>query len=111
LVEGVLRPQVHLVLPARLTDIEPGMCQVLLRCVQEIVTNAIKHSAANNLWIEVRRENDAVILEAHDDGQGAPVVSPGFGLRGMRDRLAARGGKLDFDGTGGDGFRLRALVR
>jgi signal transduction histidine kinase len=111
LVEGVLRPQVHLVLPAELVDVDHELCQVLLRCVQETVTNAIKHSAANNLWIEIRRENDGLILEAHDDGHGAPVVCPGLGLRGMRDRLAARGGQLDFEGAGGAGFRLRALVR
>jgi len=111
LVDGVLRPQVHLVLPAELVDVDHELCQILLRCVQEIVTNAIKHSAANNLWIELRSEHDALILEARDDGHGAPVVCPGLGLRGMRDRLAARGGQLDFDGAGGAGFRLRALVR
>ncbi|MET0596200.1 MAG: sensor histidine kinase, partial [Polyangiaceae bacterium] len=71
----------------------------------------IKHSSADHLWIEIRKEKNGLMLEARDDGRGARNVSPGLGLRGMRDRLAVRGGELDFDGGNGAGFRVRALVR
>lgn len=78
---------VHLEVPAdlRLRDAARGHC--LLRCVQEIVTNALKHSHAANLWITVGKDDGAITIEARDDGQGACELRAGNGLSGMRARL------------------------
>jgi signal transduction histidine kinase len=94
LVDGVPGMAVHLELPADLhvDDAARGHC--LFRCVQEIVTNAIKHSHAANLWISVRVEGGAITLEARDDGRGAREVRAGYGLSGMRARLEEMGGWL-----------------
>jgi len=80
---------------------------VLLRCTQEIITNAVRHAEASLLRLRYRLEGDDVVLEARDDGRGAEVATAGNGLLGMRERLAAHGGALQVETTPGHGFTVR----
>lgn len=90
---------------------DPQRAHVLLRCTQEIITNAVRHAGARHLWIKVYREApDRVVVEARDDGVGADTVNVGNGLRGMRERLQQCGGQLQVETRPGEGFRLRATV-
>ncbi|MBA0446078.1 sensor histidine kinase [Stenotrophomonas maltophilia] len=90
---------------------DPQRAHVLLRCTQEIITNAVRHAGARHLWIKVYREApDRVVVEARDDGVGADMVNVGNGLRGMRERLQQCGGQLQVETRPGEGFRLRATV-
>jgi signal transduction histidine kinase len=86
---------VHLDVPASLVIEEPCRAECVVRCVQEIVTNARRHARAENLWIRLRDEGDQISVEAHDDGKGAEEVRDGHGLRGMRSRLEEMGGWLE----------------
>ncbi|KAA8994435.1 sensor histidine kinase [Stenotrophomonas cyclobalanopsidis] len=90
---------------------DPQRAHVLLRCTQEIITNAVRHAQARHLWIRVYREVPGlVVVDARDDGIGAQMVNAGNGLRGMRERLQQCGGQLQVDTHPGEGFRLRATV-
>lgn len=90
---------------------DPQRAHVLLRCTQEIITNAVRHAQARHLWIRVYREVPGlVVVDARDDGVGAQMVNAGNGLRGMRERLQQCGGQLQVDTHPGEGFRLRATV-
>ena len=89
---------------------DPERAHVVLRCTQEIITNAVRHANARQLRIRVWREAGAIVLEAHDDGQGADGLVPGNGLRGMRERIRQCGGTLDIQTRRGDGFRLRLSI-
>src|SRR6516165_4278021 len=60
LVGSVPRPQVHLDIPEGLRTPDPERAHTLLRCAQEIVTNAARHSEADNLWIRVRCEGETL---------------------------------------------------
>ena len=104
------RPRIHLALPEGLTVSDPELAHLLLRCCQEIVTNAVKHAGAENLWIEVVREGDSIQVRARDDGRGAVGISGGRGLAGMRDRLESAGGRLEIATGPGQGFSVAALV-
>ena len=101
---------IHLDVPSPLNVEDPERAHVLLRCTQEIITNAVRHAGARNLWITVRREAGGVSLEARDDGDGADGIMVGNGLRGMRERLQQCGGELQIETHRGQGFRLRASV-
>lgn len=74
---------------------------MLLRCAQEIITNAVRHAAARNLWIRCRREGAELVMDARDDGRGAAELIGGNGLRGMRERLRQYGGQLQLDAARG----------
>ncbi|MET8870071.1 ATP-binding protein [Nonomuraea sp. NPDC004580] len=77
--------------------------------MQEIVTNTIRHAEATSLFVTVDHAPDgAVRLTSVDDGRGAPALTPGNGLRGLSERIAALGGDVRLDG--GDGFRVTARV-
>ncbi len=89
---------------------DPERAHVVMRCTQEIITNAVRHAGARRLWIRVWRQDGAIRLEARDDGQGADGLVPGNGLRGMRERLQQYGGTLDIQTRRGDGFRLRLSI-
>jgi signal transduction histidine kinase len=80
----------------------------LVRAVQEIVTNTIRHADARELWIEVAARPPGVVLTAADDGRGFRELVPGNGLRGLTERFEALGGSVEFDGA--DGFRVTARV-
>ena len=110
LTAAVPRPRVHLDVAEGLQVCDPEAAHVLFRCVQEITTNAVRHSGAENLWIALERENGAVRLRAHDDGRGSAAASAGFGLRGMRTRIEGAGGEIRFVTQPGQGFAVTALL-
>ena len=83
---------------------------LVLRCTQEIITNAVRHAGARNLWIHARRVDGGIAIDARDDGTGADAVVPGHGLRGMRERLAQHGGALEVQCRPGEGFHLRLVL-
>ncbi|GGV38666.1 two-component sensor histidine kinase [Actinomadura cremea] len=86
------------------------------RIVQEALTNAVRHSGAAEVTVEIRRTPGAVIVQVVDDGAGAaaPVGGDGDGggngLRGMRERAAAVGGELTAGPVPGGGFRVWARL-
>jgi signal transduction histidine kinase len=107
------RPRVHLRLPDDLAVEDAGVAHLLLRCCQEIVTNAAKHAGAENLWLDVTQEDGAIEVRARDDGHGAEAaeaVAAGRGLAGMRERLESAGGSLEVATRPGMGFAVAALV-
>jgi signal transduction histidine kinase len=83
----------------------------LLRCTQESLANVRKHAAATTVGVVLAQGPDAVELEITDDGRGFVVEdSHGFGLDGMRKRLAEFGGGLTVTSSLGDGTRILATI-
>lgn len=82
--------------------------EALIRAAQEIITNTLRHADARELRIEVRSEQEGVILHAVDDGRGARKFVLGNGLRGLQERFAGFGGEVTVDGR--DGFAVTARM-
>lgn len=110
LADGVPELNIHLDIPEHLSQTDPRHAQILLRCAQEVITNAVRHANAANLWISLESGRDGVALRARDDGRGAQELMPGNGLNGMRERLRELGGRLDISTGPGLGFQLRAWM-
>ncbi|MDO5504997.1 MAG: sensor histidine kinase [Pseudoxanthomonas suwonensis] len=89
---------------------DPEHAHVLLRCTQEIVTNAVRHAQASRLSLAFRVDGTVVRLHARDDGRGADHFALGNGLRGMRERLDAHGGTLEVRSAPGAGFVLDIVL-
>jgi two-component system sensor histidine kinase DesK len=88
----------------------PDVESVLAWTVREGVTNVIRHSRAKRCDIRVSRADGRISLEVVDDGRGAVSGSGGSGLRGLEERVHARGGTAEAGPLGNDGFRLRVSV-
>jgi signal transduction histidine kinase len=95
------------VVPDDLDVGDAAQAETLIRCVQELVTNALRHANATTLRIEIRQTRDEVVVDAEDDGRGGTFVE-GRGLAGMRERFAHLGGSLSIDSRGG--FHLLASI-
>ena len=95
LAQGIETPRIALTLdPDAVHDLGPRSAHALLRCVQEAVTNCVRHARARNLSIDVRSDGPFVLVRIEDDGQGQPKLKAGNGLNGMRERLTELGGSL-----------------
>jgi len=110
LVEGVPKPVIHLDLPAEEVMAAPQRAQVLLRCVQEMVTNSVRHARATNMWIRLSMTREGFAMSARDDGRGTRHIVAGNGLNGMSERLAHLGGKLEIESEPGAGFELHVWL-
>jgi signal transduction histidine kinase len=78
--------------------------------VQEVMTNAVRHAGARNLWIAVSDGADGIRVRARDDGRGAGAFTWGNGLRGMRERFEALAGRVDVETRAGGGFEVRGVM-
>jgi signal transduction histidine kinase len=100
---------------ARIPDIEADPIQQLTiyQIAKEAVGNALAHSKAQSLDIELRAEAVAIVLIVLDDGVGFdPVVQKKdhYGMQIMRERAAAVGGQLFVDAAPGQGCKVTFLL-
>lgn len=71
--------------------------EAILRCVQEALTNAIKHADARHLQVALRQQDGQWCLDIRDDGKQTPDIREGNGLSGMRERIESLGGTLRWE--------------
>ena len=93
----------------------PELESTTYRLVQEALTNAVRHAGANRIRIDVAEHDDAIDIVVADDGRGFEpdtAGSRGFGLTGMRERVALADGELAIQsGAAGTSIRARLPVR
>jgi signal transduction histidine kinase len=85
----------------------------LYRIVQESLTNVVKHAKARRVSILLARREGSVKAVVEDDGRGfdpAELGDDGFGLVGMRERLALLGGRLEVESGPEAGTTIAAEV-
>jgi len=93
----------------------------LYRIVQEALTNAAKHAGATQVVLRMamreaeanaeRRAAREIEITVDDDGRPADQAPrSGMGLLGMRERVAALGGRLSFEARQAGGSALRVVV-
>ena len=90
----------------------PELESTIYRLVQEALTNVVKHAGASRVTVAVIEDDTTVQLTVTDDGAGfqTDAASEGFGLIGMRERIALLGGELDFDSQPGAGTTVAARI-
>ncbi|WP_077615687.1 sensor histidine kinase [Caenibacillus caldisaponilyticus] len=94
------------------TDIQPieglskGVEDHLFRLLQESLSNALRHSGATVIKLELRQTSQAVVLKVHDNGKGFDVTEEkkaSYGLKTMRERCEELGGQLTVTSRLGEG--------
>lgn len=102
--------KVHLNIEGNLEAADASRAHTLVRCLQEIITNARRHSGASNLWLDIKRQGNSVVAHARDDGHGADNLRFGHGLTGMSERLEEFGGSLAVQNQAERGFALEVTL-
>jgi signal transduction histidine kinase len=88
----------------------------IFRVVQESLNNATKHAGASLIKVTVEELNDGIRLVVSDNGSGfepedhsgRDSAGSGLGLRSMRERVEATGGKFEIISGQGDGTTVNA---
>ncbi|MGW1637907.1 sensor histidine kinase [Streptomyces lavendulae] len=84
------------------------------RIVQEALTNAYKHAPGAAITVELRYEDDSLVVEIANGPAAAPgpgeVISGGQGLTGLRERARLVGGMVHAGATEGGGFRVAGVL-
>jgi signal transduction histidine kinase len=77
----------------------PELETTIYRVVQEALTNAGRHADASTVDVRVWRQDEVVLVRVADDGRGVDPerLAEGFGLTGMRERVALAGGELELE--------------
>ncbi|MQA10500.1 MAG: sensor histidine kinase [Pseudonocardiaceae bacterium] len=101
-------------LPVRLSredvTVSEGTDRAAYRVVQEALTNALRHAGPTTADVDVHRDGDTLVVDVRDSGVGADNVTPGRGLAGMRERVAAVGGELTAGSRAAGGFQVLARL-
>ena len=103
-------PVIHLDLKAELETCDPALGPALFRCAQEVVTNAVRHAQAENLWIATEVAGGYLLFNARDDGTGSSTIAPGNGLVGIQERVAHLKGTVEFRPLIPQGFSVLISV-
>jgi signal transduction histidine kinase/ligand-binding sensor domain-containing protein len=104
LVEGTAQP------------LNPIVSDEIYSIGREALTNAFQHSKANRIEVDLTYSSDSLTLRIRDDGVGIDpqIVSGGraghWGLKGMRERAHAVGGKLSIWSTPGSGTEIELVL-
>lgn len=94
-----------------LSGLPPAVELSAYRVVQEALTNIRRHAGrVTRVEVNVSRRDHTLVVEVTDDGRGAIGGSgvAGYGISGMRERLAVFGGELAIGPRSGGGWRVRA---
>lgn len=88
--------QVHLKTEGTMSNLPTLLEGTLFRIIQEGLTNVMRHANAHHVEIHLTLGESALEVFFRDDGSGDSAFQPGFGLKGMRERIEAIGGEVTF---------------
>jgi two-component system sensor histidine kinase DesK len=105
LCSGIPSPAIALDIGAHVGDCSPATAHALFCCVQEALTNTVRHANASRLEINIARDGDRIAATILDNGHGS-AQPEGNGLTGMRERVTELGGTLHAGSARGQGFQV-----
>ncbi len=87
----------------------------LYRCIQEALTNTVRHAKAENVHIDLIKSSDNVTVQIKDNGKGfepgdIKQFSNGVGLAGIRERVSLLGGTLKIVTAPGNGVKIKIII-
>ena len=96
-------------------DLFSGESEInLYRIVQESLSNIVKHSAATQAEVIIKRVSNSVSVTVNDNGKGFDAAGSqndsGFGLRGILERTRILGGRHTLESSPGLGTRLNVYI-
>ncbi len=98
-----------------LPEIDKTLATALYRIGQEAVTNSLRHSRATSILVELRTDQEGIVLTIKDDGCGFDPDNitnrNGFGLEGMQERANLVGGKLTIETAPSRGTKICCKVK
>ena len=96
------------------SNVPPALVRCAHRIVQESVTNTVKHANAASMTVRLSATHDRLDIDVRDNGRGQPQQEPlpsgGYGLEGLRERVALYGGRLTAGPLPDGGWHVTAAL-
>ena len=105
--DAPVRVEARIAIPDRLS---PTIEATAYFVVAEAMANVAKYADASTINLIAEADDGMLRVEVADDGKGGADASAGSGLRGLADRVAAVGGRLDVRSMPGEGTRVVARL-
>ena len=100
LLDNVPQMQIKMDYEQSLSITDVTVAETILRCVQESLTNSLKHSHADVFEVQIKQRNNLLQLQIKDNGVSEGKLKIGNGLRGMQERVEEVGGTIRFEHAG-----------
>jgi signal transduction histidine kinase len=97
MIDNIPNLKINSLIDAQLDLDDLDLAKALLSCIQEAITNSLRHSGGSEFWITMKHEDGNLFLELVDNGQVNGKLIYGNGLTGMKERIEALSGNLNFD--------------
>lgn len=91
---------------AVINDVKAGTA--LYHILQESLTNSVRHGSASKIDVELDYSGNSVSFSIKDNGIGSKSIKEGFGMKGIRERVYAFNGKVEFKSE--NGFNVRGIL-
>jgi signal transduction histidine kinase len=93
--------------------LDPQLEVMIYRIMHELASNALKHSGASHILVEIVQDTDRIFLTVQDNGCGfdASAKSQGMGLANIRNRVAACNGNVDIHSVVGEGTEINVEIQ
>jgi signal transduction histidine kinase len=109
LAQTVRRTGLHVDVTGTPVDpLPPGLDLTAYRVVQEALTNAVKHSEASRVEVNVTQSSAGLDIQVDDDGVGLRDGTAGHGLNGIAERAELYGGHVEIGQSPSGGVRVAA---
>jgi len=109
---GIPQPRIHINFAVALKLHTPASAHTLFCCIQEAISNAMRHSQASDMRIDFSCTENGKTIQVliQDNGRGCTQLKEGSGLQGMRERIAELGGSLLIMNHPETGFMLKINI-
>lgn len=93
--------------------LDPKLEMMIYRTIHELVNNALKHSGAERIIVQVVQESDRLSLTVQDNGCGFDLAAEtaGAGLNNIRNRVESYNGYMDIRSASGKGTEINVEFR
>lgn len=92
-------------------NIDEKTYDIICRICQELITNALKHSSAKEIFISIGINQEEISILVMDNGKGCNKLVWGNGLRGIKERLRLIRGEVSFITSEGEGFMSKIRIK
>lgn len=103
-------PEITFDISGEPTPLPSAVEHTLLRVAQEALTNVRRHAEAAAVKIRLDYAADHTSLDIRDDGRGDTGSTSGFGLIGIRERVALLGGRVTIGSPPSGGFSVNVEI-
>jgi len=106
-------PSVRFIYYGEETRLDPKLEVMIYRSIHELVNNALKHSDAENINVQIIQESERIAFNVQDNGCGfdASTILKGTGLQNIRHRVTSYNGIMNIDSRKDEGTEINIELK